>query len=245
MGHVAENVEKVKKRIAEAAARSGRDPGAVRLIAVSKTKPVSDMLDAYADGVRDFGENYVQELTEKRPLLPDDVRLHFIGHLQTNKAGKTLDCACMIHSVDSLHLAAELEKQAAKRGLQAFPILLEVNIAEEDSKFGFSSAETLPAVLEIAKRCPHLCVRGLMTSAPITEDAETNRVYFAAMRKLLEAANRMIEQDEAGVFRAAGTGPLSELSMGMTGDYIVAVEEGATMVRVGTAIFGARNYHKE
>ena len=244
MGAVAEHVENVKKRIAEAAAHAGRDAAAVRLIAVSKTKPVSDMLDAYADGVRDFGENYVQELTEKRPQLPDDVRLHFIGHLQTNKAGKVLDCAVMIHSVDSLHLAKELEKQAAKRNLSGFPLLLEVNIAEEESKFGFTAAETLPAVTEIAKDCPHLAVRGFMTSAPITENAETNRKYFAAMRKLLEAANEMIQEDEAGVFRAAGTKPLTELSMGMTGDYTVAVEEGATLVRVGTAIFGARDYHK-
>ena len=244
MGAVAANVEKVKAAIREAAARSGRDADTVKLIAVSKTKPVSDMLDAYADGVRDFGENYVQELTAKRPQLPEDARLHFIGHLQTNKTGKVLDCAVMIHSVDSLHLAKELEKQAVKRNMSGFPILLEVNIAEEDSKFGFSASETLPAVLEIAKNCPHLAVRGLMTSAPITEDPESNRGYFAAMRKLLDAANGMIEADETGVFRAAGTKKLTELSMGMTGDYITAVEEGATMVRVGTAIFGARDYHK-
>lgn len=244
MGAVAANVERVKAVIREAAARAGRSADEVRLIAVSKTKPVPDMLDAYADGVRDFGENYVQELVEKRPQLPEDARLHFIGHLQTNKAGKVVERACMIHSVDSLHLAKELEKQAAKRSIAHFPILLEVNIAEEESKFGFSAAETLPAIAAIAESCPHLSVRGLMTSAPITEEPETNRPYFAAMRKLLLAANEMIAADETGVFRASGTEALTELSMGMTGDYVVAVEEGATMVRVGTAIFGARDYHK-
>lgn len=241
---IAANVIKIREEIEAAARSAGRTPEAVRLIAVSKTKPVSDMLEAYAAGQTDFGENYVQEVLEKAPELPDDVRLHFIGHLQTNKVGKIIDKAYMIHSVDSLRLAEEIEKQAAKRGIELVKILLEVNIAEEESKFGFRAAEIPGAVREIAQTCPHICIRGLMTSAPITEDPEENAPYFAAMKKLLEAINEMITDDTEGIFAAAGTKKLTELSMGMSGDYIPAVREGATMVRIGTAVFGARDYHR-
>ncbi|MDO4265617.1 MAG: YggS family pyridoxal phosphate-dependent enzyme [Eubacteriales bacterium] len=241
---IAANVLRIREEIESAALSAGRAPEAVRLIAVSKTKPVSDMLEAYSAGQKEFGENYVQEVLEKAPELPDDARIHFIGHLQTNKVGKIIDKAYMIHSVDSLRLAQEIEKQAAKRAIERVQILLEVNIAEEESKFGFRAAEVTAAVREIAECCPHICIRGLMTSAPITEEPEENAPYFAAMRKLLEAVNEMIAADADGIFRETGTKPLTELSMGMSGDYIPAVREGATMVRIGTAVFGARDYHR-
>lgn len=230
--------------MSEAAKRAGRGKDSVRLIAVSKTKPVSDMRAAYAEGVRDFGENYVQEVLLKAPELPADARLHFIGHLQTNKAGKIVDKVCMIHSVDSLRLCAELEKQAEKKGVLALPILFEVNIANEASKFGFAAEEVLPAVRELARNYAHLKLRGFMTSAPVTEHPEENRKYFAAMKKLLSEANEMIAADADGSFQRAGTEPLTELSMGMTGDFEPAIEEGATFVRIGTAIFGAREYSR-
>lgn len=223
-GHIAEHVEAVRKKIETACARSGRDPHDVRLIAVSKTKPVGDMQEAYAAGCREFGENYVQEILEKYGQLPADAKIHMIGHLQTNKVGKIIGKTALIHAVDSLHLAEAIEKQAAKHLQQPIPVLLEVNAAQEESKFGFFLDEVETAVRTIRETCPHVKVDGLMTSAPYTLDPESNRIYF---RKLKEAAE------------ANG---LKELSMGMTGDYEVAVEEGATLVRVGTAIFGARNY---
>lgn len=222
---ILENVQAVRARIAVACERSGRDASSVRLIAVSKTKPVSDMLEAYAAGCRDFGENYVQEILEKDGQLPADARIHMIGHLQTNKVGKIVDKVAEIHAVDSLHLAREIEKQAAKRNIPAVKVLLEVNVAEEASKFGFAYDEIGDVLAELQGTCPHLEVLGLMTSAPMTEAPEENRIYF---RKLREAAQQ---------------NGLRELSMGMTGDFEVAVEEGATMVRIGTAIFGARDYN--
>lgn len=221
---IAENVQAVKARIAAACERAGRDAASVRLIAVSKTKPVSAMQEAYAAGCREFGENYVQEILEKEGQLPSDAHIHMIGHLQTNKVGKIVDKVAEIHAVDSLRLAREIEKQAAKRNLPPVKVLLEVNVAEEASKFGFSYDEIEGALSELRASCPHVEVLGLMTSAPLTEEPEENRKYF---RKLREAAER---------------NKLPELSMGMTGDFEVAVEEGATMVRVGTAIFGARDY---
>lgn len=242
MGQIAEHLTQVRERIRAAAERVGRRPEDVRLIAVSKTKPLPALLEAYEAGVRDFGENYVQEILEKAPALPADARIHMIGHLQTNKAGKIAGLVSMIHSIDSLHLLEKLSREAEKQGLTSLSVLLEVNIAAEETKFGFSAEEVLPVIREAAVRFPRLMIRGLMTSAPITENAETNRPYFAAMKKLLLVANEMIREDREGVFARAHMEPLTELSMGMTGDFEAAVEEGATMVRIGTAIFGARDY---
>ena len=239
---IRENIRRVEEKLRAAEERAGRPAGSARLIAVSKIKPVEDMLAAYEAGIRDFGENYVQEVQEKAPQLPEDARIHFIGHLQTNKIGKLMDHVYMIHGVDSLHLAGALERQAAARNRQ-LPVLLEVNIGGEDSKFGFAPQEVLAAVQEVLLNCPHLRLQGLMTSAPLTEDPEKNRPYFTAMRKLLDSANEMLAEDPEGRF--AGAEPLSELSMGMSGDYIPAVEEGATMVRIGTALFGARDYSRK
>lgn len=229
------NIERVRAEIASACERVGRATEEVRLIAVSKTKPVEDILEAYGEGVRDFGENYVQEIAEKYGKLPEDVRIHMIGHLQTNKIKKVIGKVGMIHSVDSLHLAEALSKEAGKLEMPQ-DVLLEVNIAQEETKYGFSAAELMAALPELI-RLTGIRIRGLMTSAPITEDPESNRKYFKKMKELLSSMRELM-----GALGVPDEALPTELSMGMTGDYKVAVEEGATMVRVGTAVFGARDY---
>ena len=232
---IALNIDRVRRNIRLACERSGRDAEEVRLIAVSKTKPVGDILEAYNEGIRDFGENYVQEIVEKSDCLPEDLRLHMIGHLQTNKVKKLVGRVCMIHSVDSLHLVETVSKEAVKNGT-CTAVLLEVNIAEEATKYGFSPSELLAELPEMME-LRGISIKGLMTSAPITETAEKNRKYFKRMRELLGDMRRLMSINGVGEDELP-----KELSMGMTGDYEVAVEEGATMVRVGTAIFGARDY---
>ena len=225
------NMEKVSRRIEAACRASGRDPKEVRLIGVSKTKPVEAMLSAYEAGLRDFGENYVQEVLEKAPELPEDLRLHFIGHLQTNKAAKLLPHICMLHSLDSLHLAEELEKQLAKHPERGrLPVLLEVNIAGEESKGG-CTPDQAGALALLTRELPHVRLRGLMAIPPISPEPGANRPYFAAMRQLFVdiKANMGDNQDN-----------MDCLSMGMSGDYPDAIAEGATLVRVGTALFGPR-----
>lgn len=233
--YIRDNIEAVRARMELACEKAGRSPQDVRLIAVSKTKPIDDIRAAAACGTTDFGENYVQEIEEKYPLMPEGCRIHMIGHLQTNKVRKVIGKVCMIHSVDSLHLAEAISKEAVKRDISV-DILLEVNIGGETSKFGFSPLELISAALSISE-LPGINIRGLMTSAPITEDPETNRPYFRHMRELLTELRARLS--EAGLPEEQL--PL-ELSMGMTGDYIPAIEEGATMIRVGTAIFGPRSY---
>ncbi len=225
---VKENLASIHERIEAACRRSGRDPSEVRLIDVTKTKPVSMLYEAYEAGERLFGENKVQEIVWKKPELPADVSWHMIGHLQTNKVKYLMDTAAMIHSIDSEKLATAVSAAAVKAG-RIMPVLLEVNMAGEESKFGLSPDEVLPLVLKI-KNLPGISVRGLMTIAPYTEDAETNRVYF---RKLKELAVDINEKSIDNI-------TMYELSMGMTGDFEVAIEEGATFVRIGTAIFGER-----
>ncbi len=227
---IAENLRQVEENIKEACKRAGRDPSEVTLIAVSKTKPVSMLMEAYQEGVRTFGENKVQEIMDKYDQLPQDVQWHMIGHLQRNKVKYIIDKASMIHSVDSLRLAETIEREAAKHEVK-IPILLEVNVAQEESKFGLSVEETLPLAEEIAK-FPHIQVMGLMTIAPFVEDPEENRIIFRKLKKL------SVDITEKNINNIN----MSVLSMGMTGDYQVAVEEGATMVRVGTGIFGERDY---
>ena len=225
---IAMNYAEVKSRMEAACVRAGRDPKEVTLIAVSKTKPVSMLMEAYEAGARTFGENKVQEITEKFPQMQEEAKFHMIGHLQTNKVGQVIEKAVLIHSVDSVHLAEKIEKEAAKRNMVK-EILLEVNVAEEDSKFGLKMEEVIPT-LEIIKTFPHVCVKGLMTIAPFVEDAEENRKYFKELYQLyVDIKTKNIDN-----------GTMSVLSMGMTGDYEVAVEEGATMIRVGTGIFGSR-----
>ncbi len=225
-----ENVKQVEERICRACERAGRDRQDVTLIAVSKTKPVSDIEEVMSAGIIDFGENKVQELKDKYEILPKDLRWHMIGHLQRNKVKYLPGRAVMIHSVDSLSLAEEISKEYMKHGLTA-DILLEVNVAGEESKFGLRIEDAADLAEQIA-RLPGIRIKGLMTIAPYTEDPESNRIYF---RKLKQLSVDINEKNIDNVI-------MSELSMGMTGDYEVAIEEGATLVRVGTGIFGERNY---
>ena len=226
-----DRLEEVEERIQEACRRAGRDRSEVTLIAVSKTKPAEVLKEAYDLGIRVFGENKVQELTEKYEVLPKDIRWHMIGHLQTNKVKYIADKVELIHSVDSLKLAETIEKEAAKRN-RTIDILVEVNVAEEESKFGLKVEEVIPFIEKVAG-FSHINVRGLMTIAPFVENPEKNRSVFADLRKLsVDIMEKNIDNVNVSI-----------LSMGMTNDYEVAIEEGATMVRVGTGIFGARNYN--
>lgn len=225
---VRENLAQVRKHMEEACRRAGRQTDEVTLIAVSKTKPVSMLMEAYEAGARDFGENKVQEILEKRPEIPADARFHMIGHLQRNKVRQVIDQVTLIHSVDSLRLAEQIEHEAAKKELHV-NILLEVNVAREESKFGFFLEEVEAALREISKY-PHITVKGLMTIAPYVEDPEENRDIFKKLHQVfIDMKSKNIDNSN-----------MSVLSMGMTGDYQVAIEEGSTMIRVGTGIFGAR-----
>lgn len=228
---IKEKLAVVEEKIRLACERSGRNEREVTLVCVSKTKPMEMIEEAYGCGKREFGENKAQEMKEKQEMLPKDIRWHFIGHLQTNKIKYILGRVCLIHSVDSLHLAQAIERECEKRGLEA-DVLVEVNVAQESSKFGLSLEDTLELVQEIAN-LSHLHIKGLMTIAPFVENPEENRGIFRQLKKLsvdIEAKN--IDNVD-----------MSVLSMGMTGDYEVAVEEGATHVRVGTGIFGERDYN--
>lgn len=228
---VCENYKVIQKKVEQACIRAGRKREDVTLIAVSKTKPISMIQELLPLGVRDFGENKVQELTEKEELLPKDIRWHMIGHLQRNKVKYVVGKACMIHSVDSLRLAEEISKEALKKQISV-PILVEVNVAGEESKFGVSVQEA-PSLIEQICCLPGLQVKGLMTIAPYVEDPEENRIVFRNLRKLsVDIREKNFDNVTMDI-----------LSMGMTGDYEVAIEEGATHVRVGTGIFGERNYN--
>ena len=230
MSTIASRLEEVNARIQAACDRAGRDRAEVTLIAVSKTKPVSDIREAMAAGCSVFGENKVQEMRDKTAEITEPLHWHMIGHLQTNKVKYLPGMAELIHSVDNEALALEIEKQGAKHDL-IMDVLCEVNMAGEDTKFGLTPEET-PAFVKRLLELPHLRVRGLMTIAPYTEDPETNRPYFKGLRELMQAINSDLPADRQ----------MDVLSMGMTGDFEVAVEEGATMVRVGTGIFGERDY---
>ncbi|HIX30410.1 MAG TPA: YggS family pyridoxal phosphate-dependent enzyme [Candidatus Blautia stercoravium] len=227
---VCENYINVKEKVIQACKKAGRDPKEVTLIAVSKTKPMSMIEELLPLGVRNFGENKVQELTAKAESLSPEIHWHMIGHLQRNKVKYVVDKACLIHSVDSLRLAEEISKEAGKKHVTV-SILLEVNVAGEESKFGITPGETLFLAQEIA-RLPYIQIKGLMTIAPYTKNPEDNRIFFRNLRKLsVDIAQKNIDNVS-----------MSVLSMGMTGDYEVAIEEGATHVRVGTGIFGERDY---
>ena len=228
---IQENIKLVEENIKKACEKVGRDVNEVTLIAVSKTTPYTAIEEALPTGVKDYGENKVQELCDKYEILPKDIKWHMIGHLQRNKVKYLVGKVQLIHSVDSLRLAEQIEKEFAKAD-EIANILIEVNMAQEESKFGITSEETEQLVREIAK-FPHIRIKGLMTIAPYTDNPESNRVYFRNMKKLsVDIENKNIDNVS-----------MSVLSMGMTGDYQVAVEEGATLVRVGTGIFGERNYN--
>ena len=227
-----ENLKTVEEHVQEACKRAGRSREEVTLIAVSKTKPLEMLQDVYGEGVRDFGENKVQELCDKMEQLPSDIRWHMIGHLQRNKVKYIVGKVALIHSVDTYRLAEEINIQAKKRGI-IVPILVEVNIAGEETKFGTTAEDAMLLVEEISK-LENVRIRGLMTIAPFVENPEDNRLYFRKIKQLsVDITNKNIDNVSMEI-----------LSMGMTGDYEVAIEEGATMVRVGTGIFGARNYKK-
>lgn len=227
---VKEQYLNTKKQVEALCTQAGREPQDCTLIAVSKTKPVEMLLDAYEGGCRDFGENKVQELLSKYDKLPKDIRWHMIGHLQTNKVKYIVDKVALIHSVDSVKLAVQISREAAKRKL-VVPILLEVNLAGEESKYGFGTSQVEDAVREISK-LEGIQIQGLMTVAPFVEDGEKNRIYFRQLKQLsVDILNKNIDNVNMNI-----------LSMGMTGDYKTAVSEGATFVRVGSGIFGNRIY---
>lgn len=228
---LADNLHEVQENIRKACERSGRNPEDVTLIAVSKTKPVSDIEQIYAAGIREFGENKVQEMNDKQKVLPDDINWHMIGHLQRNKVKYIVDNVAMIHSVDSVRLAEEISKEAVKKNVSV-DILVEVNVAKEESKFGLYTEDVLQFVEQISK-LPGINVKGLMTSAPFVDNPEDNRQYFKKLKDLSVDINA----------KNIDNVHMDFLSMGMTNDYVVAVEEGATHVRVGTAIFGHRDYN--
>lgn len=228
-----ENLANVEKNIEQACKNAGRSRDEVTLIAVSKTKPVEMLQEIYDENIRDFGENKVQELCSKMEQLPSDIRWHMIGHLQRNKVKYIVGKVELIHSVDTYRLAEEINIQAKKQNV-IVPILVEVNIAHEESKFGISAEDAILLVEEISK-LENIRTKGLMTIAPYVENPEDNRLYFRKIKQLsVDITNKNIDN----VF-------MEILSMGMTGDYMVAIEEGATMVRVGTGIFGERNYKQE
>ncbi|MBP3476532.1 MAG: YggS family pyridoxal phosphate-dependent enzyme [Lachnospiraceae bacterium] len=227
---IQENIKNVEAKMHAACARSGRKPEDVCLIAVSKTKPIEMLQEAYDYGCRDFGENKVQELVDKYEKMPKDIRWHMIGHLQRNKVKYIVDKVYLIHSVDSLRLAEEISKEAVKKNVTV-SILVEVNVAGEESKFGTTSEEAITLVEEIAK-LPNIIIKGLMTIAPYVDVPEENRLYFAKLKQIyVDIIHKNIDNIS-----------MRELSMGMTGDYEVAITEGATYIRVGTGIFGERQY---
>lgn len=249
-----ENIRSIEQRIQETCDKAGRQRSEVTLIAVSKTKPNEMLTEAYDLGMRHFGENKVQELAQKFDDLDstftDKVNWHLIGHLQRNKVKYIVDKVAMIHSVDSLRLAEQIEEEAAKKKVIC-EVLIEVNIAGEETKFGVGVENVLTLYKEMI-RLPHIRVRGLMTVAPYVENPEKNREYFKKLRHLYvdiktkntdNNCNGNILDDEAFHLRES-LEYFNTLSMGMTGDFEVAIEEGATMVRVGTGIFGERDYSK-
>lgn len=227
---IQENIMEIKERIKQAALRSGRLPEDILLLAVTKTIDTDRIQEAVEAGLTSLGENKVQEILDKYETMGENVKWHLIGHLQTNKVKYIIDKVELIHSVESLKLAEEIEKRAAAKNI-IMPILVEVNIAQEDSKFGLHPSEVETFIRNISTM-QHICVKGLMTVAPYVENPEENRYYFRQLRELLVDINeKKIDNVHMDI-----------LSMGMTGDYEVAIEEGATIVRVGTGIFGERFY---
>lgn len=223
------NIENIRQRIARRCAKNGRKPEEVTLVAVSKTFPAEAVAQAVGAGILDIGENYVQELLEKREKLPsDNIRWHFIGHLQSNKVKYIAPWIHMIHAVDSRSVAGEIDRRGAKAG-RVIDILLEVNTTGEDSKFGVAPEEA-PALVRSLEELNSLRIAGLMTIGPFLPDPEDSRPMFRMLRQL---------RDEIAATRQANA-PMQQLSMGMTGDFEVALDEGATLIRIGTAIFGSR-----
>ena len=230
---IRENIEHINQLKAEAAARSGRKGEDVLLVAVTKLHDVDEINEAIDCGITDIGENKVQEIMDKFDHVKP-VRWHLIGHLQTNKVKYIIDKVSMIHSVDSLRLAQEINKRAQQHNL-TMDILIQVNSAEEESKFGIKTEETGQMIQDILDTCENIRIRGLMCIAPFEENPEDARVYFAEVKKLYDEYGKM-EHPHLD---------FQYLSMGMSGDFHVAIEEGSNLIRVGTSIFGARDYSKK
>lgn len=228
---IKENLQQVEANIQKACERAKRSREEVTLIAVSKTKPVSMIEEAYAEGEKNFGENKVQEINDKYPVMPKDIKWHLIGHLQRNKVKYIVNKVSLIHSVDSVRLAEQIQHEAEKAGTDV-DILIQVNVANEDTKFGLQVEETEEVIRQIAK-FPNVHIKGLMTIAPFTDNPESNRVFFKKLKQL------SVDIKQKNIDNVT----MDCLSMGMTGDYQVAIEEGATLIRVGTGIFGERIYN--
>lgn len=229
---IAENFRKIRAEIAECARNSGRDPSSIELIAVSKTFNVESVREAFGAGARDFGENFAQELREKQAQLADlPIRWHFIGHLQTNKVKTIAPLVTLVHSLDSRRLAEEISRRAALAN-RSIDVLVEVHTTDEATKYGVPPEQVLPLVRDLSG-LPHLRVQGLMTMGPFSDDAESSRTCFRLTAAL---ARDIAAQGIEGV-------EMRHLSMGMTHDFRIAIEEGATMIRIGTAIFGKRTKH--
>jgi len=227
---LAENLETIQQRIRAACERAGREPASVTLLGVTKTHPAETVAEAVKLGLTHFGENKIQEAKAKIPNCPGKTRWHFIGHLQSNKCRDAVELFEMIESVDSLAIAQEINKRADQAG-KTMPVLLEINVAGEASKFGYQPEKML-AELPALNALPRIAIHGLMAVPPFTPVAERSRGYFRALRELKQRAEAVLGA------------PLPQLSMGMSGDFEVAIEEGATIVRVGTALFGERTYAK-
>jgi hypothetical protein len=228
---ISENIQQVKEKIRNKCSEIGRDPSAIKLIAVSKNFGIDEINVAMAEGMKDFGENKAQELDKKYEVLGDNVNWHFIGHLQRNKVRFVIKAADYIHSVDSLSLASEINKLAGKNN-KVQKVLLQVKTSEEETKFGVEEESEIHDLALYCRDFPNIELVGLMTIAPFTDDMNLIRKSFSYLRKLKDELNN-------GEFN------LTELSMGMTSDYEIAIEEGATMLRIGSAIFGHRDYSKD
>lgn len=230
---ISDNLKEIEENIRQVCIKAGRDEDAAKLIAVSKTHPASAVKEAYDCGIRDFGENKVQEIMDKYDVLPSDIRWHLIGHLQRNKVKYIIDKVYMIHSVDSVRLANQIQTEAEKADVH-MNILIQVNIAEEETKFGLDTKELTQVVEEISK-LDRVHIKGLMTIGPMTDNREEIRKVFKKLKQLsVDIQSKNIDNVS-----------MSVLSMGMSGDYDIAIEEGSTYVRVGTSIFGQRDYNKE
>lgn len=229
MNHIKEQLAEIRSSIKEAAKSAGRNPAEVKLVAVSKTFPPEAVSMAYSEGQRIFGENKVQELEVKCPALPGDIEWHLIGHLQSNKALKAINLASWIHSVDSIKLLKRIDRLAEENSLKP-NILLELNISGEGSKFGLTDEKAAMDLAEAAVECKNISFKGLMTMAPFDAEENELRNVFSGLRGLRDRIEKKFSVK------------LPELSMGMSSDYKIAIEEGATFVRIGTAIFGKRSY---
>jgi len=231
MGNIKENIEKVSKIMEQATLRSGRNKDDVLLCAVTKTRSAEEINEAIRAGITDIGENRVQEIMDKYDSV-DPVKWHMIGHLQTNKVKYIIDKVDLIHSVDSIRLAEEINKRAFQHS-KVMDILIQVNSAMEDSKFGIAAEDTESLINEILENCPNIRIKGLMCMAPFEFDPKDAAVYFAAVRELFIKCSKDTRHERLD---------LSVLSMGMSNDFEVAIAEGSNLIRVGTAIFGERNY---